>query len=180
MFLKTPINNIPALVVQIMAWRRPGDKPLYDPTIISLLTHTRVTRPQWVKLVDPGLLGPRVLILKMSLPHEWSHRTFPIMPSYLSERIHSIKAQLLGVHDLTLSNRFVDVNLHAVIRFGDDILKMLIINIDYELYVLPFAVAKEIRIQILQWKSINSIYPSRFHSVRWEGQLTRIHYCDVI
>ena len=28
---KGPINNIPALV-QIMAWRRPGDKPLSEPT----------------------------------------------------------------------------------------------------------------------------------------------------
>ena len=27
---KGPINNMPALV-QIMAWRRPGDKPLSDP-----------------------------------------------------------------------------------------------------------------------------------------------------
>ena len=30
-----PINNIPALV-QIMAWRRPGDKPLSEPMMISL------------------------------------------------------------------------------------------------------------------------------------------------
>ena len=29
---KVPINNIPALV-QIMAWRRPGDKPLSEPII---------------------------------------------------------------------------------------------------------------------------------------------------
>ena len=36
--LKGPINNIPALV-QIMAWRRPGGKPLYEPIMISLLTH---------------------------------------------------------------------------------------------------------------------------------------------
>ena len=42
-----PINNIPALV-QIMAWRRPGDKPLSEPMMISLLTHICVTRPQWV------------------------------------------------------------------------------------------------------------------------------------
>ena len=35
---KGPINNIPALV-QIMAWRRPGDKPLSEPMIVSLLTH---------------------------------------------------------------------------------------------------------------------------------------------
>ena len=33
-----PINNIPALV-QIMAWRRPGDKPLSKSMMTSLLTH---------------------------------------------------------------------------------------------------------------------------------------------
>ena len=41
------INNIAALV-QIMAWRRPGDRPLSEPMMISLLTHICVTRPQWV------------------------------------------------------------------------------------------------------------------------------------
>ena len=30
---KGPINNIPALV-QIMAWRRPGDKPLSEPMMV--------------------------------------------------------------------------------------------------------------------------------------------------
>ena len=48
-----PINNIPALV-QIMAWRRPGDKPLCEPMMISLPTHICVTRPQWVNLVPQG------------------------------------------------------------------------------------------------------------------------------
>ena len=33
-----PINNIPALV-QIMAWRRPGDKPLSESMVVSLLMH---------------------------------------------------------------------------------------------------------------------------------------------
>ena len=32
---KGPINNIPALV-QIMAWRRPGDKPLSEPMMVNL------------------------------------------------------------------------------------------------------------------------------------------------
>ena len=45
---KGPINNIPALV-WIMAWRRPGEKPLSEPMMVSLLTHICVTRPQWVK-----------------------------------------------------------------------------------------------------------------------------------
>ena len=46
--LSGPINNIPAMV-QIMAWRRIGDKPLSEPMMLSLLTHIRVTRPQWDK-----------------------------------------------------------------------------------------------------------------------------------
>ena len=45
---KGPVNNIPALV-QIMAGRRPGDEPLSEPMMDSLLTHIGVTRPQWVK-----------------------------------------------------------------------------------------------------------------------------------
>ena len=39
------INNIPALV-QVMAWCRPGDKPLSEPMMVNLLTHICVTRPQ--------------------------------------------------------------------------------------------------------------------------------------
>ena len=42
------INNIPALV-QIMAWCRPGDKPLSEPMVVSLLMHKCATRLQWVK-----------------------------------------------------------------------------------------------------------------------------------
>ena len=44
---KGPINNIPTLF-QIMAWRRPGDKPLSETMMVSSLTHICVTRPQWV------------------------------------------------------------------------------------------------------------------------------------
>ena len=32
-----------------MAWRLPGDKPLSEAVMVSLLTHICVTRPQWVK-----------------------------------------------------------------------------------------------------------------------------------
>ena len=44
---KGPINNIPALV-QIMAWRRSGDKPLSEPRMVSLLTQICVARLHWV------------------------------------------------------------------------------------------------------------------------------------
>ena len=46
---KGSINNIPALV-RIMAWRRPGDKPLSEPMVVNSPTHICVTRPQWVKI----------------------------------------------------------------------------------------------------------------------------------
>ena len=45
---KGPINNTPALV-QIMAWRRSGDKPLSEPIMVSLPPHIWVMRPQWVR-----------------------------------------------------------------------------------------------------------------------------------
>ena len=45
---RCPTNNIPGLV-QIKAWHRQDDKPLSKPTMVRLLTHIYVTRPQWVK-----------------------------------------------------------------------------------------------------------------------------------
>ena len=51
---KGPMNNISSLV-QIMALRRPGDKPLSEPMMASSLTHIGVTRPQWVNSLPPVL-----------------------------------------------------------------------------------------------------------------------------
>ena len=59
---KGSINNIPALV-QIMVWRRPGDKPLSEPMIVTLLTHICVTRPQWV---NENLLGCHIGNVKLN------------------------------------------------------------------------------------------------------------------
>ena len=50
------VSNIPALV-QIMAWRRPGDRPLSEPMMVRLPTHICVTRPQWVKCIEGILPG---------------------------------------------------------------------------------------------------------------------------
>ena len=57
---KGEIDHIPSLV-QIMAWRRPGDKPLSEAMMVSLLTHVCVTRPQWVK-ISLGI-GPQTVSL---------------------------------------------------------------------------------------------------------------------
>ena len=54
--LKDPINNIPALV-RIMAWYRPGDKPLSDPMMVRLPTYICGTGPQCVELEMGGWLN---------------------------------------------------------------------------------------------------------------------------
>ena len=43
-----PINYIPTLV-QVMAWRRQGNKPLSEPMKVRLPMHICITRPQWIK-----------------------------------------------------------------------------------------------------------------------------------
>ena len=40
-----PISNI-LVLVQIMAWRQPGDKPLSEPMMVTSLTHICLTGPQ--------------------------------------------------------------------------------------------------------------------------------------
>ena len=69
---KGPINNIPALV-QIMTWRRPGDKPLSEPMMVGLLTHICVTRPQWVKATRTDLhpLWLKTLLMHPSEDYIW-------------------------------------------------------------------------------------------------------------
>ena len=56
---KSPIDNIPALF-QIMAWHRPGDKPLSEAMTVSLLAHICVTRPQWVKYISLPVMPSEV------------------------------------------------------------------------------------------------------------------------
>ena len=85
---KGSISNIPALV-QIIAWCRPGDKPLSEPMMVRLPMHICVTRPQWVtdnniavlyKMLAPdchsfrwNVMVPAMLELQMRLKlyHRW-------------------------------------------------------------------------------------------------------------
>ena len=66
---KHPINSIPTLV-QIMAWRRLGDKPLSEATMIILLMHKCVTLPQWVNTWKPDQKGHQFDIFKEILTKE--------------------------------------------------------------------------------------------------------------
>ena len=73
---KIRINNIPALVL-IMAWCRPGDRPLFEPMMVSLLTHICVTRPQWVDSgYDPMCLNARSTTISLRIfPRSFSCQT---------------------------------------------------------------------------------------------------------
>ena len=51
------INYTPALV-QIMAWRHPGDKSLAEPMMVSLLIPLCITRPQWDKVNSLNYITP--------------------------------------------------------------------------------------------------------------------------
>ena len=75
---KGQIDNIPALV-QITAWRRPGDKSLSEPIMVSLQRHICVTYPQWVNIIV-YLFSIWIIIAKWSL----SHRGYKTIPSTLS------------------------------------------------------------------------------------------------
>ena len=75
-----PINNIPALV-QIMAWRRPGDKPLSRPMIVKLPTHICVTRPQWVNTTMKHMPA------KSTVSHLAFGTMTGMMPTYTSDKV---------------------------------------------------------------------------------------------
>ena len=102
---KGPINNIPALV-QIMAWRRPGDNPLSEQMMVTLLTNICVTRPQWVNSGSDHYYEKRNTLFyfrpswKTKLgANSWLFRIVPIV-------MHSIKA-CMSPHKYCCSARLI-------------------------------------------------------------------------
>ena len=67
---KDPIKNKPAFI-QIMAWRRTGDKPLSEPMMPYLLMQILSPQPQWVNWI-------------------WYHKVYP------SETLHLILMFILS------------------------------------------------------------------------------------
>ena len=67
---KSPFDNIPALF-QIMAWRRPGDKPLSEAMMVSLLMHICVARPQWVNSLQ-HISNDEKPIIRISFLRQWT------------------------------------------------------------------------------------------------------------
>ena len=89
---KGSVNNIPPLV-QIMAWRRPGDKPLFEPMMVNLLTHMCVTRPQWVKVSFTPDLLPRPILQQAN----------PLFQYHSGQDIMTTKSWSMASWGITLS-----------------------------------------------------------------------------
>ena len=64
---KGPTNNILALV-QITAWRRPGDKPLSESMMARLLTHIYA----WLGLIEFGIMDAVVTLALLGTPWHMS------------------------------------------------------------------------------------------------------------
>ena len=95
---KVRITIIPALV-QIMAWRRPGDKPLSEPMMVSLLTHIYVTRPQWVNSLAPGRFKQnfRKVIFKLILVNDGWGIFCKIAPRWMPLDLTDDKSTLVQI-----------------------------------------------------------------------------------
>ena len=83
------INNILALV-QVMAWRRPGDKPLSEPMMVSSPTHICVTRSQSINPIETivswspfGYEAPLALIYSMHF-YKYPGMAVPVLLKYRS------------------------------------------------------------------------------------------------
>ena len=70
---KGPINDN-LVLFQIMAWRRPGEKPLSETMMVSLLTHKCVNRLPWVQCRWKGYLS-------YCLRHKYHHNIWYLFSS---------------------------------------------------------------------------------------------------
>ena len=124
---KGPIDNNPALV-QIMAWRLSGGKPLSEPMMISLPTHICVTRPQWVKGKSPWILfyhtlsviGPMILDI---MGRAWQCNTLIPHDTLTTDLTRPSSGMILAV-PLVLEDDSIDWVL--VVSMNDGISKLLI------------------------------------------------------
>ena len=100
------INNI-SVLVQIMAWRRPGAKPFFELMMIILLTHISVTWPQWVKEDDPKL----TLFVKLEELHIATarkpliHQNQPVARYLHKKQPCMLWFMLVGLQHRTLSSK---------------------------------------------------------------------------
>ena len=121
---KIQINNIPAFV-QITAWRRPGNKPLSQPLMVSLLMHVCITQPQWVKCHKEKSLthkwGKYTMLSSLRFWHLWKscsscYKMMLILnlehPVWLGQKFWPSHIGCSSVHIWSIHNCMNDLNLY--------------------------------------------------------------------
>ena len=164
---EVPIDNKPASV-QIMAWRRPGDKPLSEPMKVNLLTHICVTRPRWIK---QGMSFWRPFLrLYYPCPYIYSLYSSQVNATHL--KIASAREYFLRVLDLQMSCSDLTTwqgtrpHIPAIIwnpyfmPHDDWYLKLWHMNgYDFKIYLLQNFVYKWVRKMLLsKCKHLNDIF----------------------
>ena len=98
---KGPINNISALV-HIMAWRRPGDKPLSESMMLSLLTHICVTQPHPASLTIRAVIQHSPLKSRRCLI-TYVHTSDYVQHTFRHSLVHAAHLCLLPPHSYKLN-----------------------------------------------------------------------------
>ena len=115
---KVRITDILALV-QIMAWRRPGDKPLSEPMmVVSSQTHICVTGPQWFNLT-PG----------NQFQWNWNQNTAIFIQENLIENIvskcqpfyHGLNMLCLDTYDVLWCKTTVDMDFKMSVLYHESV-----------------------------------------------------------
>ena len=115
---KGTINNTPALV-HMMAWRRPGDKPLFEPMVVRLPTHIYVTRPQWVKayysLRHPWVVNMLLLVKQQNSQHVYFVKSSAVKYSNIANlwRLHHHEST-----DTTLHKNYTNGEIFLLFPYG--------------------------------------------------------------
>ena len=82
-----------------MAWRWPGDMPLSEPMMVSLLTHTCVTRPQWVNslALEKCDNNMKSIIFKLITQNDSLGTSWEIELSWVPQNLINEKSALVQV-----------------------------------------------------------------------------------
>ena len=131
-------------LVQITAWRRPGDKPLSEPMMLSLLTQICITLPQWFNPLHAQSLSGNII-------HIYNSHHYSTM-EYHTVLIFTLKKGKNTPFSIVNTLRPRKNGLH----FPDDIFKCIFLN-------ETISVSLEILLKFAPNGPINNIQAAEMH-----------------
>ena len=161
------LKFVPALV-QIMAWRRPGAKPLSEPMMFSSPMHICVTRPQWFKPMLTDWIISMIITRDPCWAYVMPFHTFNSMcPSDVIFRLKSGSALSDGTKPL-VEPKFTNHQWSLVAftwgHFHKKILNIALLDVDLKITILrlqpllPGVNELMLWISFEDWVSLELIY----------------------